>query len=211
MALQYALFDLDETLYAREVRLLPAIDDRCVLFIADMFALDFEAADQKRLYYNKMYGTVLRGLLQEETVDIGHYLTYIHEVPVQEFLGPSAELARVLADIPLRKYIFTNSYRKHAENVINVLGIAEHFDGIFDIQSVDYVSKPARHSYMTVVSLLGTEAKACVFIDDQVRNMQEPKLLGMKTILIDAEPNEWVDIKVESILDVGQAIKQLNS
>jgi putative hydrolase of the HAD superfamily len=210
MALQYALFDLDETLYDRKVRLLPAFDDRCVMFIADLFALFFEAANQKRLYYNKMYGTVLRGLLQEETVDIGHYLTYIHEVPVHDFLRPSAELSRVLAEIPLRKYIFTNSYRKHAENVINVLEIADHFDGIFDIQSVDYVSKPARHSYMTVVSLLDTEPEACVFIDDQVRNMEEPKMLGMKTILIDAEPNEWVDIKVDSILDVSQAIKQLN-
>jgi putative hydrolase of the HAD superfamily len=209
MTLEYALFDLDETLYAREIRLGQTIDERCTLFLVEALGLTFEAADEKRLYYNHMYGTVLRGLLQEEAVDIITYLTFVHDVAVQNFLGPSPALAEMLSKIPLRKFIFTNSYHKHAENVMAALGVTEQFDGIFDIQSVDFVSKPSRYSYTTVVRLLDTVPEQCVFIDDQVRNMKEPKLMGMKTILIDDQPSEWVDIRVNHILEVGEAIEQL--
>jgi putative hydrolase of the HAD superfamily len=89
---------------------------------------------------------------------------------------------------------------------MKTLGVTDQFEGIFDIQSVNYVSKPARHPYITVVQALETEPERCIYIDDQARNLKEPKLLGMRTILIDAEPNEWVDEVIYDILDVGNVI-----
>ncbi len=208
MTLEFALFDLDDTLYPRDA-LMPHIDARIEIFLADILQLSKTETTARRHYYNNNYGSVIRGLLQEETVDIDAYLDYVHEVPVAQYLDPNPQLVEVLKTVPLRKFIFTNSYRKHAQNVLSVLEIEDCFEAIFDIESVNFVSKPARQSYATVVQALDTFPEACVFVDDKVVNMKEPKAIGMKTILIDAEPDEYVDIAIKSILDIEPAIRQL--
>ncbi len=208
MTLQHALFDLDDTLYPRDAPIMPAIGERIKTFFIETLNSTYEEASQKRDHYNETYGSALRGLLQEETVDIESYLSFVHDIPVSKFLQPNSELAEMLAHIPLRKFIFTNSYHKHAENVMAALGVEAYFEEIFDICSVDYVSKPARHPYAVVVEMLKTDPHTCVYIDDKTRNLREPKMMGMKTIVIDDEPNEWVDVKADSILEVGKIIQQ---
>lgn len=208
MTLKYILFDLDDTLYPRNTPIMPAIGERIKEFMMQHLGLSYEEASRRRGYYNYVYGTVIRGLLQEEAVDIDEYLSYVHDIPVGEYLLPNPELNRALARIPLRKYIFTNSYRKHAQNVMHTLGVTAHFEAIFDIQTVNFVSKPARHPYITVLNLLEAEANECVYIDDQARNLKEAKLLGMRTVLIDAEPNEWVDVTLPNIVMIDRTIRQ---
>ena len=56
--------------------------------------------------------------------------------------------------------------------------------------------------------MLKTDPQTCIYIDDQTRNLREPKMMGMKTIVIDDEPNEWVDSKVDNILEVGEVIQK---
>ncbi len=124
MTLEFALFDLDDTLYPRDA-IMPYIDARIELFLRDTLKLTPENATAKRHYYNERYGSVIRGLLQEEAVDIDQYLDTIHDIPLAQYLHPNPELATILTAIPLRKYIFTNSYRKHAENVLAVLEIMQ--------------------------------------------------------------------------------------
>jgi putative hydrolase of the HAD superfamily len=209
MPLKYVLFDLDDTLYPRHTPIMPAIGEQIKAFLMQNLNLNYEEASNKRAYYNYRYGTVIRGLLQEEAVDIEAYLDYVHNISVKQFLDPNPKLSERLAYISLGKYIFTNSYRKHAENVMEALGIREHFEGIFDIQSVNYVSKPAKHPYITVVNLLDTTPNACIYIDDQSRNLEEPKLMGMKTILVDAQPNKWVDVVVDDIIEACYAVQRM--
>jgi len=209
MSLKYILFDLDDTPYPKNTPVMPAIGERIKTYLMKTLELTYEEATARRAHYNFQYGTVLRGLLQEESVDIEEYLDFIHDIPVSEYLEPNPELAHCLSKLPLHKYIFTNSYRKHAENVMNVLGVADYFEGIFDIRSVNFVSKPALHPYTTVVHRLETTPKTCVYVDDQARNLREPKLLGMTTVLVDSEPNQWVDISVKNIVDACHAIRYL--
>lgn len=209
MPLEHALFDLDDTLYPRHTPIMPAIGEQIKIFLMRHLNLNYEEATQKRAYYNAVYGTVIRGLLQEEAVDIDDYLNFVHNIPVAQFLDPNPELAQLLAQIPLRKFIFTNSYRKHAENVMAALKVGSYFEDVFDIQSVNYVSKPAKHPYTTVVHFLNTTPETCIYIDDQVRNLKEPKLMGMKTILVDAQPNRWVDVAVDDIIEACRAVKRL--
>lgn len=209
MTLEFVLFDLDDTLYPRETPIMPAIGEQIKVFLMNTLNLTYDEATDKRAYYNYRYGTVLRGLLQEETVDVEEYLGHVHDIPVVDFLKPNPELNEALAKISLRKFIFTNSYRKHAENVMNVLGISDQFEAIFDIQTVNFVSKPAKYSYTTVLHLLDTAAENCVYIDDKVVNLKEPNELGMKTILVDAEPNQYVDIAVDDVIEACSAINHL--
>ncbi len=209
MTLRYALFDLDDTLYPRNTPIMPLIGERIKTYLIETLGLTYEDATERRAYFNYTYGTVLRGLLQEESVDIDDYLEFVHDIPVADYIQPNPKLAACLETLPMEEYIFTNSYRKHAENVLRALGIAEYFKDIFDIRSVNYVSKPALHPYTTVVHRLHTTPETCVYIDDQSRNLKQPKLMGMTTILVDAKPNQWVDISVKNVLDACQSLHYL--
>ena len=209
MALEYILFDLDDTIYPRSTPIMPTIGEKIKTFMVDSLGLSYEEAAERRLYFNRKYGTVLRGLLQEEVVDIEAYLNFVHDIPVEGFIEPNPDLQHALSVLSQRKYIFTNSYRKHAENVLRVLGISEFFEGIFDIQTVNFVSKPAKYPYAMIVSLLDTEPDKCVYIDDNPRNLKEPKLMGMKTVLVDSEPDEYVDISSVNIVEACYAIEAM--
>jgi len=211
MTLQFVLFDLDNTLYPKTAPVMSTVAEHINTFLMNALGLTHEEAGRKRDYYNETYGTALGGLLAEETVDIEAYLEFIHAVPVTKWLHPSFELAQMLENIPLRKYIFTNASRKHAENVTTALDVRRFFEDIFDIKSVNYVSKPARHSYLTVVKKLHTEPDKCIYIDDKVSNLQEPKKMGMKTVLVDGDSRAWVDVMVDDILEVGEVIQQFIS
>lgn len=207
MALLYVLFDLDETLYPREKAVLPAIDERIEIYLMNLLNITRCAAGDQRHYYNETYGTVLRGLIQEESIDVGAFLAEVHDVPVADMLQPNPELAKMLANIPLHRYIFTNSYKTHAENVMSALGVSEYFEGIYDIQFGNYVSKPNRLAYEAVISDLNVLPETCIYIDDASRNLKEPKSMGMKTILVDGEPDPWVDVTVDNVLEVGRVIQ----
>ncbi|MEM7034796.1 MAG: HAD-IA family hydrolase, partial [Chloroflexota bacterium] len=87
------------------------------------------------------------------------------------------------------------------------LGIGDQFERIFDIKAVNFVSKPAPHPYKAVVHMLDTTADACIFIDDKVQNLKEPKKLGMRTVLVDAEPDQWVDATISHIHEIGDVIQ----
>lgn len=209
MPLQHALFDLDDTLYPRNTPVMPAIGERIKTYLMETLGLTYQEATERRAYFNYTYGTVLRGLLQEEAVDIDHYLDFVHDISVADYIQPNPDLAKCLKSLPMRKYIFTNSYRKHAENVLAALGVSEYFEEIFDIRTVNFVSKPALHPYTTVVHRLNTTPQTCVYIDDQARNLKQPKLLGMTTVLVDAEPNQWVDISVKNVVDACYSLHYL--
>ena len=64
------------------------------------------------------------------------------------------------------------------------LGILDHFDDIFDIVAADYVPKPAGATYDKFSASTGsTRANAAMF-EDLPRNLEVPKSLGMRTVLL---------------------------
>jgi putative hydrolase of the HAD superfamily len=114
-------FDLDETLYPSQSGVWDAIADRIDSFMLDI--LKFPAAEihpmRSRLF--KQYGTTLKGLQAVCEIDPYHYLHYVHDVPIKNFLFPNHRLRQVLQEYPQRKVIFTNADRPHAERVIDAL------------------------------------------------------------------------------------------
>ena len=59
-----------------------------------------------------------------------HFLDY------QELLKPDPELKALLDGIPLKKWVFTNADKTHAEEALAALGLAECFDGVIHFESV---------------------------------------------------------------------------
>lgn len=213
--LRYLLFDLDDTLYASATGLWPVIGDRITSFIHERLDLSLEAALDLRRRYAKQYGVTLVGLMTHHHVDADDYLEYVHRVPLEQYLQPDSALNGMLARLPLPKAILTNADGDHARRVLNILGIARHFDQVVDIRALDFVNKPRPEAYQRATALLGVQPAECVFMDDLPHNLAPAHALGMVTILVRAFTDPpaalppGVDYQVPTVLGVERILAGL--
>jgi putative hydrolase of the HAD superfamily len=180
------IFDLDNTLYPASCRLFDQVDQRIGRFVAEYFALDPVAARALQKRYFREYGTTLRGLMTEHGVDPHDFLDYVHRIdhsPVAS--NPALEVA--LGRLEGRKLIFTNGSRSHAERVMQRLGVAHHFEGVFDVAAADFVPKPEPACYRALLARHGVEPTAAAMIDDIPRNLEPAHALGMTTVWLMTE------------------------
>ena len=139
---EFILFDLDDTLYPREAGLMEVIIKRIELFMVHRLKIPPDDVSTKRYYYKQQYGTTLRGLMEEHNLDPIEYLDFVHDVTPTDFFGISPPLDMMLAGIPLRKAIFTNSDVAHSERILNTLRVRSHFEQIIDIEAVNFKISP---------------------------------------------------------------------
>jgi putative hydrolase of the HAD superfamily len=177
------IFDLDNTLYPAECNLFAAIDKRMSAFIQDLLGLDPAAARkvQKDLYYK--HGTTLSGLMAEHGVHPETFMDFVHDID----LGPVAsapDLAKAIARLPGRKFIFTNGSARHAGRVAEKLGVLDIFDGIFDIAAGGYIPKPKPEAFKRFLDYCeGSHCKAAMF-EDLPHNLEAAHAFGIVTVLV---------------------------
>ena len=178
------LFDLDETLYPHQNGIMQEIRRLILSFVQSRLGLTPEDAEALRLKYLRTYGTTMRGLQIHHNIDAEDYLDYVHNIPLHVYIQPNPELDAALATIPHRKMVFTNASREHAARVLSVLGVAEHFSRIVDIRDMGFRSKPQPDAYTRVCSLLQVHPQQCMLVEDNLRNLQPAKAIGMVTVLV---------------------------
>ena len=208
MALKFIIFDLDDTLYPRDTGLLREVGRRIETWLCDYLKVTPEEAIALRRDYYLRYGTTLGGLVVERDVDVHGFLTFIHDVLVEEYLDPDPALAGMLDSIPLRRAIYTNATSEYARRVLRALGVADRFEGVVGIEEAGLRNKPYRDAYERMLVLLGARGPECIMVEDSVRNLRPARELGMTTVLVGGEPDESVDFAVESVLDVGEVVAQ---
>jgi putative hydrolase of the HAD superfamily len=177
------VFDLDNTLYPAACNLFAQIDRKMGEFISRRFACDLVEAKRIQKGFFQKYGTTLRGLMQEHAEDPAAFLDYVHELDL-DVLPPSPALDAALARLPGRKLIFTNGTVRHAERVMARLGVADRFEGIFDIVAADYVPKPDPRPYDEFVRRFAVEPRKAAMFEDIPRNLAPAAALGMTTVWI---------------------------
>lgn len=200
------LFDLDDTLYPRQIGIMSQIRALMLRYIQDRFCLSPEEADELRRRYFQTYGTTMRGLQVNHQIDPDEFLHYVHDIPLGQYLQSNPELDAVLASIPQEKIVFTNASREHAEQVLGALGIRRHFARIVDIRDMGYESKPQALAYRRICELLEVEPGECLLVEDNVRNLQPAKALGMTTVLVGHETGNTdgsVDYALGRIEEIG--------
>ncbi|MCC6188569.1 MAG: pyrimidine 5'-nucleotidase [Anaerolineales bacterium] len=205
----FALFDLDDTLYAAETGLWPAIGRRIELFMVERLGLAAESVPALRRRYYETFGTTLNGLRAEHQVDAHDFLAYVHDLPLDEFVRPNPALDQMLARLPLVKVVFTNADAAHARRVLGQLGIARHFDRIVDIHARDFASKPAPAAYEAALRLIGADPRACAYVEDLARNLAPAHALGMLTVLVSPQApalSAGVDLVIPDILALEAAL-----
>ena len=210
--LRVVLFDLDDTLYARACGLWPAIGQRINAYMVERLGLQPDVAIAMRQVYLDTFGTTLNGLRHDYGIDTEEYLAFVHDLPLERYLEPSAELDEMLARLPLRKVIFTNADAPHARRVIARLGIAHHFERIVDVHAVNFISKPNPRAYQQVLALTGAAADECLFVDDAVRNLRPAHELGMTAVLINPAGGALpagLDYQIDTILELEPLLHRI--
>jgi len=205
------LFDLDNTLYPAASGLFGAIDHRINRYLQKFFGIQPERADYVRRDYFRRYGLTLLGLMEERGADPGHYLEYVHRVPVGDYLRPNRRLQALLAAIPVPKVIFTNGSRRHSMAVMEALGVRDAFDEIFDIVSCGYIPKPDLRSYRMVLERLGIAGREALMAEDLKQNLPPAKSLGMTTVLVGGSGgSRSADYSVDSIEEIVGSLSEIH-
>ncbi len=90
--------------------------------------------------------------------------------------------------MPGRKLIFTNASARHAERVLERLGVADQFEAVFDIVAADFRPKPEPGPYACLIRRHNIDPSRSVMIEDQARNLKPAAALGMTTVWVRTEP-----------------------
>ena len=122
--------------------------------------------------------------LKGENFDAHHFLEFVHDIDYN-FLNKNPELNNEIAKLPGEKIIFTNGSKKHAERVIERLGVEENFQKIFDIVDCDFIPKPEVEPYEKLVKTYNINCKNSIFIEDIAKNLEPAHNMGMKTAWIE--------------------------
>lgn len=186
MALQSVttwVFDLDNTLYPKEARLFDLIEVKMEAFICNFLGVDGEAARHLRAKYWKSHGTTLRGLMDEHDMPPDAFLYDVHEIDLSR-LQPEPLLAQAISDLPGRKIVYTNGSRRHAERVTAARGLTGVFDALYGVEHAQYIPKPRAEAFDHIVRLDGFDPASAAMFEDEERNLEVPRALGMATILV---------------------------
>lgn len=181
--------DLDDTVYPASAGVWPIASQRMVTYMHEVLGIPLAEAPALRERLFRTYGTTLRGLQREYGVDMDDYLHYVHDLDLPSLLQPDAELRQALLQLPQPKWIFTNASREHAQNVLNVIQVAECFAGIIDIRDVQPYCKPDPAAYQIALKLAGNYApQKTLMVDDRKENLDVAASLGFRTVLISPQP-----------------------
>jgi len=187
------VFDLDNTLYPPDYNIAALIDVRITQFIMSHLKLSREAAfDLQKTYWRK-YGLTLIGLMKKHDIKARAYLEFVHDIDI-DHIKPNPALQSALSQLAGAKYIFTDSTREYGEKITHQLGIAQHFDGIFDICDANYMPKPNKQTYEKMLAQFRLVPQQVAFFEDIARNLAPAHALGMTTIWLrwprPANPNQ---------------------
>ena len=214
--LKYLFFDLDETLYPSRSGLMAGMGKLMSRFMEERLDMPPSEVPTLREHYYHVYGTTMRGLQIHHGIDPEDYLAYVHDIPLEDYIGPNDELDRALAEIETKKVIFTNASAEHARRVLAILGIERHFSRIIDVRALSYISKPFPEAYQRALEILGAEGHECLLVDDRIRNLAPAKELGMTTVLVSEDatgpqqnPSLNADFIIGEAAEIGKVMRRL--
>lgn len=208
------LFDLDETLYPPRAGVMPEIRRMMLRYLCEEMGLPEEEAEALRRRYFATYGTTMRGLQLNHQIDPEVFLRYVHDIPLERYVRPNPALDAVLAGIPQEKVVFTNASREHAERVLELLGIRPRFSRVIDVRDVGYESKPQPAAYRRACELLGLPPGECLIVEDNLRNLEPAKAMGMTTVLVEdgaGSAEGGADVHIHRIEEIGEVMARLNA
>ena len=177
-------FDLDDTLYPASSGLWHTLKSRMNDYMRDHLGFPEAEIPATRERYFMEYGTTLRGLQANHPIDTEHYLAYVHDVPLEQYIRPDPAQRAVIAGLGTRNLIFTNADASHARRVLTALELDDLFEIVIDVNAMDPYCKPMPESFSIAMNAAGVDDPThCVMIDDLPRTTRAARQLGMYSLL----------------------------
>jgi putative hydrolase of the HAD superfamily len=198
-------FDLDNTLYPQSLGVVARIDQRINEYLRLRLGVAADEVDAVRRRFWAEHGTTLRGLMVRHAVDAADYLSFVHDVELDDLLRPEPALRPMLARLPGRKAVFTNASRVHASRVLAALGLEGAFEVVIALEDLGYVPKPATEAFRSALDRLGERSgERSTMIDDIPANLRGAKRAGMRTVWVTdrGEVDESIDHVVATVLEL---------
>jgi putative hydrolase of the HAD superfamily len=99
-------------------------------------------------------------------------------------LEPNPAMRTAIEKLRGRKLILTNGSTDHADKVLERLGLASHFEAVFDIVAAELEPKPALRTYQKFLRDHDVNPARSAMFEDLARNLVAPHELGMTTVLV---------------------------
>ncbi|MDR1760559.1 MAG: pyrimidine 5'-nucleotidase [Fibrobacter sp.] len=209
------LFDYDLTLYGEEERgVLDSLDRNITLFVQDRLKTDFETAGEFRKNYLRKYGTTLAGLRALHGVDPHEFFDFIHTNPGLVLPKLSPEKRALLEQIRGRKFIFTNAREDWSLQGLKSMGLENVFDGILDLNAMNWEGKPSENAYGQMELFLetrgvwkkGNKPSRIILLEDSLQNLKTAHARGWTTVWISpaGETPAWVDFHFPHLKDLKE-------
>ena len=201
------VFDLDNTLYPPSARLFDQIEVKMTDFVMASVGVDRAEADRLRSEYWRDYGTTLNGLMQVHGIDPDPYLYDVHDIDLSG-LDKAPDLAAAITALPGRKIVYTNGSRGHADGVLAARGLSDVFDARFGIEDAEFTPKPQQKAFETVFAAAGIAAEGGAMVEDDLRNLAAPRVMGMRTLWVTEAPHDpAVDATTDDLTTFLQKVR----
>ncbi len=204
------VFDLDGTLYPANKAVEKNVDDKSVAFFCRYFSL-LPAEAEKMIAGFRADGEYEAEILEKKfNISKAEYIDEVCNVDVS-MLEPDPELASLLAALPQRKFIFTDSIYRHVVDVLKQIEVpVELFDGIFDAPRTGCHFKYSQRAFQVFAELAGIKPEETVMFEDNAVNLQNAARFGFQTVFI--SPGGETDAAAgHSFADIGKALKYIRS
>ena len=200
------LFDLDGVLYQDLEAVFGQVSKKMTEYISKKLNLDLKKAKELQTNYFHKYNTSLNGLMIHHDIVPGEFLKYVHDIDLS-FMKNDLILREELKNLKVKKFIFTNGSKEHANNITSHLGINDLFDGLFDIVDAEYSPKPTAKAFDLMIEKFKINPKETLYIEDIAKNLSIGKERGTITAwLINNEywgkkesEEEFIDFKIENL------------
>mgnify|MGYP002412381718 CR=1 FL=1 len=160
-----------------------------------------------REYSLKKYGTTLIGLMELYGIDKQHYLDYVHDLNLPDFLSKDDGVIETLNSLPQRKVVFSNADSGHVNRVLELLEITRFFDCIIDVEVLMPNVKPQPEAFQKALNAAGLSSwDGCVFVDDYLPNVQAAQKLGIFSILMDESDEQEFPQRISNLTSLKKLI-----
>ncbi|CAN6692742.1 unnamed protein product [Malus baccata var. baccata] len=234
------LFDLDDTLYPLSSGISVQITKNIKEYMIQRLGMDESEVPELCISLYKDYGTTMAGLkAQGYNFDYDDFHSFVHGRLPYELLTPDPVLRGLLLSLPIRKVIFTNSDKKHADTVLKRLGIEDCFESVICFETLNptnnaddsvgaeetehiepntgavvpktpVVCKPFELAYEEAFKFANIDPQRTLFFDDSIRNIQTAKQCGLHTVLVGtSHRTKGADYALESIHNMKEALPEL--
>jgi len=180
------VFDLDNTLYPAHLTVYGAIGAHMTAYVERLTGLQADAASALQERYFQDYGATVVGLVRHHGCDADDFMADVHDVPLDD-VGPDPELARLLAALPARRFVFTNGAHAYAQRVLARLGVAHLFERVVALDDLDFAPKPDARAFELMTAHARIDPARAVMVEDHARNLAPAAAMGFATILVGPE------------------------